>query len=81
MILWGLGADLYKNGRSVKTNNTTMFWLHFGVLGGLVGGSWGVFWAILATSWALLDDLGVKLGTFWQHVGTERTKDGLRWPT
>ena len=44
---------------------------HFWVLGDLVGGSWGVFWAILATSWALLGDLGVKLGTSWQHVGTK----------
>ena len=49
--------------------------LHFGVLGGLVGGSWGGFWAILATSWALLDDLGVKLGTSWQHVETKMAKD------
>ena len=38
-IFGGLGSDLEKNGRSVKTNNTTAFWLHFGVLGGLVGGS------------------------------------------
>ena len=80
--IWGgLGSDLSKNGRSVKTNNTTAFWPHFGVLGGLVGGSWGVFWAILATSWALLGDLGVKLATSWQHVGTNMAKDGLRWPT
>ena len=56
-------------------------WLHFGVLGGLVGGSWGGFWAILATSWALLDDLGVKLGTSWQDVGTKMAEDGLRWST
>ena len=75
-IFGGLGSDLEKNGRSVKSNNPTTFWLHFGVLGGLVGGSWGVFWAILATSWALLGDLGVKLGTSWQHVGTKMAKDG-----
>ena len=80
-IFGGLGSDLLKNVRSVKTDNTTTFWPHFGVLGGLVGGSWGVFWAILATSWALLGDLGVKLGTSWQHVGTKMAKDGLRWPT
>ena len=42
-ILGGLGSDLQKNGRSVKTNNSPAFWLHFGVLGGVLGGSWGVF--------------------------------------
>ena len=80
-ILGGLGSDLSKNGRSVKTNNSTAFWPHFGVLGGLVGGSWGVFQAILGTSWALLGDLGVKLGTSWQHVVRKLAEDGLRWPT
>ena len=30
----GLGGDLRKNGGSVKTNDSTTFWLHFGVLGG-----------------------------------------------
>ena len=57
------------------------FWVHFGVLGGLVGGSWGVFWAILATRWALLADLGVNLETSLKHVATNVTSDGLRWPT
>ena len=80
-ILGGLGRDLLKNGRSVKSNNTTTFLLHFGVLGGLVGGSCGAFCVILATSWALLGDLGVKLATSWQHVGTEMAKVGPRWPT
>ena len=80
-ILKGLGADFGKNGRHVKMSITMAFWPHFGVLGGLVGGSWGVFWAILGTSWALLGDLGVKLGTSWQHVGIKMAKDGLRWPT
>ena len=56
-ISGSLGNDLLKNSRSVKTNNTTSFWPHFGVLGGPVGGSWGGFWAILAISWALLGDL------------------------
>ena len=70
-IFCDLGRDLLKNGRSVKSDNSMTFWPHFGVLGGLVGGSRGRFWAILATSWALLGDLGVKLGTFWQHVGTK----------
>ena len=71
-IFGGLGSDLQKNCRSVKSNNTTAFWPHFGVLGGLDGGSWGVFWAILARSWALLVDVGVKLGSLgrsWRQVG------------
>ena len=76
-----LGSDLRKNGRSRKSNDSIAFWLYFGVLGGVVGGSWGRFWAILATSWALLGDLGIKLGTCWQHVGTKMVKDGLRWRT
>ena len=70
-ILGGLGSDLLKNVRSVKTDNTTTFWPHFGVLGGLDGGSWGVFWAILAISWALLGDLGHNLGSLgrsWRQV-------------
>ena len=70
-ILKGLGADFGKNGRHVKMSITMAFWPHFGVLGGLVGGSWGLFWVILAKSWALLGDLGVKLGTSWRHVGTK----------
>ena len=70
-ILKGLGADFGNNGRHVKMTITMAFWPHFGLLGGLVGGSWGLFWAILAKSWALLDGLGVKLGTSWQHVGTK----------
>ena len=46
------------------------FWLHFRILGDLVGGSWG----ILARSWAILGDLGVKMGPCWQHVGTKMAK-------
>ena len=72
-IFGGLGNDLCENGESRKSNDSTAFWLHFGILGGLVGGSWGGFWAILATSWALLDDLGVKLG------GLEDWKDWKDW--
>ena len=43
-----------------------------GLGGGLAGGSWGGFWAILAKSWALLGDLGHKLGCLgrsWRQVG------------
>ena len=50
------------------------FWLHFRVLGGLVGGSRGLSWGILARSWAILGDLGVKLGPCWQDVGTKMAK-------
>ena len=73
-ILGGLGSDLLKNVRSVKTDNTTAFWPHFGVLGGLVGGSWGyrgaswrevgLHWAILASRWDLL---GSMLGQRWRR--------------
>ena len=44
-ILKGLGADFYENGRHVKMSITMAFWPHFGVLGGLVGGSWRLSWA------------------------------------
>ena len=73
-ILVGLGGDLCRNGRSVKMSTTMAFWLHFRVLGGLVGGSKGQSWGILARSWAILGDLGVKLGPCWQDVGTKMAK-------
>ena len=63
-IFGGRGTDLLKNGRSVKTNNTTTFWPHFGVLGvwlealgedfGRSRRQVGLSWAILASSWELL---------------------------
>ena len=80
-IFGGLGNDLCENSESRKSNESITFLLYFGVLGDLDGASGGGFWAILAISWALLGDLGVKLGTSWQHVGTKMAKDGLRWPT
>ena len=58
----GLGGDPGRNGR-MKMSTTIAFWLHFRILGGLVGCSWGVFWAILFISWALLGDLGHNLGS------------------
>ena len=73
-IFGGLGGDLCRNGRSVKMSTTIVFWLHFRVLGGLVGGSWGLSWGILARSWAILGDLGVKMGPCWQDVGTKMAK-------
>ena len=36
----------------------------------------GGFWAILAISWALLGDLGVKLGASWQDVVRKLAEDG-----
>ena len=60
-----LERDLRKNSGSVKTSVTMAFWLRFGVAGALVRGSWELLRAILAINWALLDDLGVKLGTSW----------------
>ena len=33
-----------------------------------------VFWAILATSWPILADVGFKLGPSWQDVGTKMAK-------
>ena len=56
------------------------FWLHFRVLGGVVGGSWGLSWGILARSWAILGDLGVKMGPSWQDVGTTMAKMSQDWP-
>ena len=44
----------------------------------LVGPSGGVFLAILASSWALLGDPGLKLETSSQHVGTNVASDALR---
>ena len=71
-ILGSLEGDLCRNGRSVKMNTPMAFWLHFRVLGRLVGGSWGYLgaswrevglsWAILASSWDLT---GRMLGQRW----------------
>ena len=73
-ILGGLGGDLCRNGRSIKMTTTIAFWLHFRVLGGLVGGSWGYLgaswrqvglsWAILASRWDLV---GSMLGQRWRR--------------
>ena len=60
-ILKGLGADFGKNGRHVKMSITMAFWPHFGVLGGLLGGSWKLCWLILALCWAMLGHLGAIL--------------------
>ena len=73
-ILGSLGGDLCRNGRSVKMSTTMAFWLHFRVLGGLVGSlggylgrSWpevGVSWALFASIW---DSFGSMLGQRWRR--------------
>ena len=42
-----LGADLCRNGRSIKMNTPMAFWLHFRALGRLVGGFWGYLGVVL----------------------------------
>ena len=71
MILEGLGGDLCKNRESRKSNDSTAVLLYFRVLEGLVGRSRALFWAILATSSAILGDLGLKLEISGQVVGTK----------
>ena len=73
----GLGGDLCRNGWSMKMSTTMAFWLHFRVLGGLVGGSrgyleasWrevGLSWAILASSWDLM-------AACWKKDGEEERR-------
>ena len=85
--LWGailgifrrLGSDLCRNAPSIKSNNPTTFLVDFGVHGGPVGGSWGPSWAILAASWAMLADVGVKLGVSWLILGDLSVKLGPSW--
>ena len=75
----GLGTNLRKNRQSQKSNDSTAVLLYFRVLEGLVGRSWTQFWAILATSSAILRHLGLKLEISGQVVGTKMatlTQDG-----
>ena len=46
----------------------------FEVLGGLGESGWRLSWAILARSWAILGDLGLKLGPSRQDVRTKMAK-------
>ena len=77
-IFGGLGNNFSEKGHRQKTDDSTTFLLYFEVFGGVVGGSWALFWPILATRWALLADLGLKLETSSQHVGTNVASDALR---
>ena len=78
-IFRDLGRDLCREARSIKSNNPTTFLVDFGVHGGPVGGSWGPSWAILAASWAMLADVGVKLGVNWFILGDFGVKLGPSW--
>ena len=85
--LWGailgifrrLGSDLCRNAPSIKSNNPTTFLVDFGVQGGPVGGSWRPSWPILASSWAMLADVGVKLRVNWPSLGDLGVKLGPSW--
>ena len=57
-------------------NRTTVqrFCYIFEVLGALVGASWALFWAILATSSAILDNIGLKMESVGQDVGIKMAK-------
>ena len=70
-IFGSLGSDLFKNGESRKSNDSTTFLLYFRVLEGMVGRSWALFSAILAISSAILRHLGLKLEISGQVVGTK----------
>ena len=78
-IVGDLGRDLCREARSIKSNNPTTFLVDFGVHGGPIGGSWGPSWAILAASWAMLADVGVKLGVSWFILGDLTVKLGPSW--
>ena len=66
-----LGSNLHKNRKSRKSNDSTTILLYFRVLEGLVGRSRALFWAMLATSSAILGDFELKLEISGQVVGTK----------
>ena len=94
VIFGGLGTDLSRKAPSIKSNSPTIFFVDFGFQGRPVGGSWRPSWAILASSWAMLadvgiklrvnlpslSDLGVKLGPSWQDIGTKMANDAKNEP-
>ncbi len=77
-ILGGLGGDLCRNAWSIKMSTTIAFWLHFRVLGGLVGSCWnyleaswrevGLSWAILASSWDLVGSILEERWRRWAKI-------------
>ena len=56
-------------------------WRFLGRILGDLGHKLGSLGRSWPQGWALLEDLGVKLGTSWQDVGTKVAEDGLRRPT
>ena len=71
LILGILGAIFTKIAKVKNRMTVQRFCYIFWVLEGLVGRSWTLFWAILATSSAILRHLGLKLEISGQVVGTK----------
>ena len=61
LILAGLWGDLCRNRKSLKTDDSTTFLLHFWSLGGLVRDSRELCYAILVVHWVVFDALGLIL--------------------
>ena len=61
-ILKDLGGDLCKNGRSVKTNNTTTLWVVFWGVGPPLEGPGGCLGSVLGD---MLEDVCLKISFFW----------------
>ena len=71
-ILGISGAIFPKISESAKTNDPPSLLLEG--WGGRLEPLGQLFWAILATSWPILADVGFKLGPSWQDVGTKMAK-------
>ena len=84
-ILGGLGSDLSKNGRSVKTNNSTPFLVFFSGVGASSGGSWRLSWegfgSYVGRCWlqdgVFLDILGDVVAS-WCQDGAQERQDEAR---
>ena len=71
---WGSRARSFQKLAKVRKRTTLHhFCLVFEGWGGRLELLGELFWAILATSWAILADVGFKLGPSWQDVAQ-------RWP-
>ena len=74
---WGLGNELCRNDRSLRMSATIAFWLHFRVLGGLVGNSWGYLkesWPEVGVSWAILPQFETFLAACWDKDGEDEPR-------
>ena len=73
--------DLCKNGRSVKTNNTTALWVVFWGLGPPLEGPGGCLGSVLG---AMLEDVGSKMVFSWLseamfgHLGAKVGEQGRK---